>query len=75
VRTLWCDNCTAFGKGFIQEPPQAALFVALSSIVFFCSFIVLLAFFLFLGNAAHTMGGFNSSRERKYLMVVSEEGA
>jgi hypothetical protein len=34
-------------KGFIQEPPQAALFVALSSIVFLCSFIVLLAFFLF----------------------------
>jgi hypothetical protein len=75
VRTLWCDNCTAFRKGFIQEPPQAALFVALSSIVFFFSFSIEQYKFLFLLHAAHTMGGFNSSRERKYLMVVGEEGA
>jgi hypothetical protein len=45
---------------------------------FHCLFLLFyrfISFFSFLGNAAHTMGGFNSSRERKYLMVVSEEGA
>jgi hypothetical protein len=62
-------------KGFIQEPPQAALFVALSSIVFFFSFSIEQYKFFFLLHAAHTMGGFNSSRERKYLMVVSGGGA
>jgi hypothetical protein len=42
-------------KGFIQEPPQAALFIALSSIVFFFSFSIEQYKFLFLLHAAHTI--------------------
>jgi len=34
-------------KGFVQEPPQAALFIALSSIVFFFSFSIEQYKFLF----------------------------
>jgi hypothetical protein len=42
----------------------------------FFSFIVLFASFFFFGEAAHTMGGFNCSREEeKRLMVSGEEGA
>jgi hypothetical protein len=38
--------------------------------------IALLASFFFLGEAAHTMGGFNCSREEeRKLMVSGEEGA
>jgi len=50
-------------KGFIQEPPQAALFIALSSIVFFFSFSVEQYKFLFLLHATHILCGFNCSRK------------
>jgi hypothetical protein len=42
----------------------------------FFSFIVSFASFVFLGEAARTMGGFNCSREEeRRLMVGGEEGA
>jgi hypothetical protein len=42
----------------------------------FFSFIVSFASFFFFGEAAHTMGGCNCSREEeRKLMVSGEEGA